>query len=157
MPPHGLKKEMKLPDAAERAAEWASWSRSRSWSTVRIVDSGGCCCLLLLLLLVVAGMGSQQVTKKFVAEAARKPKRRNTFIKRMKKSKVSWRIFKWFKRVLSYFSSVSWQAHPPPYFPPLSPSSGCHKWAGWCWLWLTVCVYNVHKLGARHFKCLLKQ
>lgn len=48
MPPHGLKKEMKLPDAAERAAEWASRNRSRSWSTVRIVDSGGGSWWLLL-------------------------------------------------------------------------------------------------------------
>lgn len=93
MPPHGLKKEMKLPDAVERASQSEQpngnpGARAEALWIV-VVALGGCCCLLLLL---VAGMGSQQVTKKFVAEAAEaatKPKRRNTFIKRMKKSKVS--------------------------------------------------------------------
>lgn len=80
MPPHGLKKEMKLPDAAERA------SQSEQPNGHPGAGAGARFALLIVVVVVAVcwlcyrccwwrAWGSQQVTKKFVAEAATKTKK----------------------------------------------------------------------------------
>lgn len=86
-----------------------AWPQKRKWncqtqqsglsqSMASIVDSGGAgdgggsCCLLLLLVAWVIASHEKVCCRAATATAAAretKPKRRNTFIKRMKKSKVS--------------------------------------------------------------------
>lgn len=85
MPPHGLKKEMKLPDAAERASQGeqpnghpgtGAGAGARFALLIVVVALGGCCCLLLLLLLlVVAGMGVTASHEKVCCRGSKKTKK----------------------------------------------------------------------------------
>lgn len=86
MPPHGLKKEMKLPDAAERASQseqpnghpgTGAGAGARFALLIVVVALGGCCCLLLLLLLllVVAGMGVTASHEKVCCRGSKKTKK----------------------------------------------------------------------------------
>lgn len=83
MPPHGLKKEMKLPDAAERASQSEqpnghpeTGAGARYALLIVVVALGGCCCLLLLLLLlVVAGMGVTASHEKVCCRGSKKTKK----------------------------------------------------------------------------------
>lgn len=78
MPPHGLKKEMKLPDAAERASQSEQPNgHPGAGLLIVVVALGGCCCLLLLLLLllVVAGMGVTASHEKVCCRDSKKTKK----------------------------------------------------------------------------------
>jgi len=102
------------------------------------------------------GLAAWVGTKFFRAGGKQDRKGKIPSLSEWRKAKVSWRIFKWFKRVLSYFPCGSHlvgsqgSRNPLSYGHKMGAAAGCG--------WRFVCIQKKHrKPRARHFKCLLKQ